>query len=66
MNQLNIARVFAKIKGFVVRNRVRLMDFFKNYDKHNEFCIIESDFRRGLNLAGIKLEHMELTLICEV
>lgn len=66
MNRLNIVHVFAKVKGIVVRNRVRIMDFFKYYDKHNELCILETDFRRGLNLAGIQLEHMELNLICEV
>ncbi len=66
LNQLNIVHVFAKIKSIAVRNRVRILDFFKNFDKHNELCIIENDFRRGLNLAGIRLEHMELNLICEV
>ncbi|KAG4066440.1 hypothetical protein HA402_007076 [Bradysia odoriphaga] len=65
-NQLNIIHVFAKIKGIAARNRVRIMDFLKNFDKHNELCIVETDFRRGLNLAGIHLEHMELNLICEV
>lgn len=66
INQLNIVHVIAKVKGIAARNRVRIMDFFKDYDKHNELCILETSFRRGLNLAGIKLEHMELTLICEV
>lgn len=66
INQTNIVHVIAKIKGIAVRSRVRIMDFFKNYDKHNELCILETDFLRGLNLAGIKLEHMELNLICEV
>lgn len=66
INQLNIVHVFAKIKGIAVRNRVRILDFLKNYDKHNELCILETDFRRGLNLAGVRLEHMELNLICEM
>ncbi|KAJ6633413.1 hypothetical protein Bhyg_16673, partial [Pseudolycoriella hygida] len=66
MKDTNITQVFAKIKGIVVRNRVSIMDFLRNYDKHMELCIPESDFRRGLNLAGIRLEHMELDLICEV
>lgn len=65
-NRVNMVRVFAKIKGYAVRNRVRMIDFFKDYDKHNELCILETDLRRGLNLAGIKLELMELNLICEV
>lgn len=66
VKQLNIIQVFSKIKGIAVRKRVRIMEFLKSYDKHNEQCILEADFRRGLNLAGIRLEHMELNLICEV
>lgn len=66
MKQSNIAQVLAKIKGIAVRSRVRIHEFLKDHDKHKELCIPENDFRRGLILAGIRLDHMELNLICEV
>lgn len=62
----DIVQVVAKIKGFTVRNRMRIVDFMQGYDSHNELCIPEADFRRGLNAAGILISIPEVDLVCHV
>lgn len=62
----DIVQVVAKIKGMTVRNRMRIMDFMQGFDTHNELCIPEMDFRRGLNSAGIFITAPEIDLVCRV
>lgn len=50
----------------VVRNRLRISDFMEGYDPHNELCICEPNFRRGLDSAGVKLTVPEVDLLCDV
>lgn len=62
----DIIQVIAKIKGQVVRKRIRIIDFMKDFDHHSEQCICEIDFRRGLDTSNIKMSVAELDLISEV
>lgn len=62
----DIVQVVAKIKGFTVRHRMRILEFMQGYDSHNEMCIAETDFRRALNAAGIFVSENEVNLVCDV
>lgn len=62
----DIVQVVAKIKGLTVRQRMRIIDFMQGYDQHNELCIADADFRRGLNSAGINITLPEVDLVCQV
>lgn len=62
----DIVQVVAKIKGMTVRNRMRIVDFMQGFDVHNELCITEENFRRGLNSAGITITLPEVDLVCLV
>lgn len=65
-DELDIVQVLAKTKAAVVRKRIRILDYMENFDCHNELCIIDSDFRRGLNSAGVELSEAEVDLICHM
>lgn len=65
-DEKDIVQVVAKIKGMAVRHRMRIVDFMQGFDMHNELCIAESDFRRGLNAAGILITVPEVDLVCQV
>lgn len=62
----DIVQVFAKVKGQVVRKRLRIYDFMKGFDRLNHTCIPETDFRRGLATASIDLTEHEVDLLCDV
>lgn len=64
--ETDIVQVLTKIKGQAVRKRIRIKEFLKDYDRHNEQCIIESNFRRGLENSNIILTLQEMDLICNV
>ncbi|KAF5278622.1 hypothetical protein FQA39_LY00664 [Lamprigera yunnana] len=62
----DIVCVLAKIKGKVVRDRIRVLEFLKDYDVHTEYVIPQSDFKRGVNNAGITLTDAEYETLFEV
>lgn len=64
-DELDIVQVLAKIKGIVVRKQIRILDSMEDFDIHNELCISDNDFRRGLNTSGVReLTESEVDLIC--
>lgn len=65
-HEKDIVQVLAHVIKIVVRNRIRIVDFMNGYDRHREMCIIEENFRRGLNAAGIFINLSEIDLLCDV
>ena len=62
----NIVFILAKIKGKVVRERVRVSEFLKDYDCHNEGVIKKEDFKRGLSLYNFNLTENEVETLMDV
>lgn len=60
----DIVQIVAKVKGIVARNQIRVVEFMEGFDKHRELCIPESDFRRGLDSANVKLSINEVDQLC--
>lgn len=47
----------------VVKERLRVEDFLKDYDKLHSGRILKSTFRRAINLARLELYESELAII---
>lgn len=62
----NIVLILAKIKGKVVRERVRVSEFLADYDRHNEGVIKKEDFKRGLSLYNFDLTENEVETLMDV
>lgn len=60
---LSIIEVLAKIKGLVIRKRIKIDQFLSNTKKPDLWKIPESEFRRMFSAAGIFLESCELDVI---
>ncbi|XP_063635514.1 uncharacterized protein LOC134806157 [Cydia splendana] len=64
--ETDIVQILAKIKGKMVREGIRPLDFLQQYDKHNELVIPRADFYRGLASAGLALTPLEMDTLMEV
>ncbi|CAH1971344.1 unnamed protein product [Acanthoscelides obtectus] len=62
----DIIQIMAKLKGKVVRERIRVIDFLKDFDRCNEQVISRTDFKRGLSVCGFDLTENEIDTLCEV
>jgi Ca2+-binding EF-hand superfamily protein len=58
-----IEEIEGKIKQFVYRNRLRLVEFFKDYDKHNCGLITQSQFITGSRLARLPVENHDVDVL---
>jgi Ca2+-binding EF-hand superfamily protein len=58
-----VKEVEDKIKQFVYRNRIRLIEFFKDYDKHNCGLVTDSQFITGIRLARLPIEMNECIIL---
>ncbi|XP_018321327.1 uncharacterized protein LOC108734325 [Agrilus planipennis] len=65
-DEKDIIQVLAKIKGKVVRERVNIMQFMRDYDRCNEEVIHRADFERALSAAGFALTPCEMETITEI
>lgn len=66
IRETNIVHILAKVKGHIVRHRVDALEFLRNYDKHNEFAITRTDFKRSIDSAGFNLTETELETLMDV
>ena len=57
--------VIDKIKEIVMKRRIRLLEFFRDYDKLTSGRIIKSNFKRALDLAGLGLTMHEINLLAK-
>ncbi|KAI8927203.1 hypothetical protein BC831DRAFT_187984 [Entophlyctis helioformis] len=61
----NIQAVEEKIKKYVYKNRMRLIEFFRDYDRHNWGLVTEPQFRAGVCLAALPLESFETNVLVQ-
>lgn len=57
--------VIEKIKDTVMKRRVRLLEFFKDYDKLKSGRISKTNFKRALDLSGLGLNVDEIDLLAK-
>jgi len=57
--------VLDKIKENVMKRRIRLLEFFKDYDKLTSGRILKSNFTRALDLCGLNLTVDEIDLLAK-
>ena len=56
----NIDKIMYKIKNRVMRERMRLNEFFKDYDKLRTGRILKTLFPRAMDLSSLKLTRVEV------
>ncbi|XP_013383058.1 uncharacterized protein LOC106153608 [Lingula anatina] len=62
ISQVNIEDLLARIRHHVLTNRLRVAEYFQDYDTLRSGSISKSRFRRGLALLGLsKIGHHDLT-----
>ncbi|PSN41117.1 hypothetical protein C0J52_19046 [Blattella germanica] len=64
--ETDIVEILAKIKGKVVRERIRVIEFMRDFDRHNQNLITRDDFNRGLDVCRFNLTPVEVNTIMEV
>lgn len=64
--ETDIVYVLAKLKGKVVRDRIRVMEFLRDYDRNNENVIIKENFVRGLGSCRLGLTPTEVETLVTV
>ncbi|KAJ1556965.1 hypothetical protein HK096_009839, partial [Nowakowskiella sp. JEL0078] len=62
-NPPTLDQVEDKIKKHVYKERIRLVEFFKDYDRHNYGQITETQFRAGLRLSSLSLHPLEIQVL---
>lgn len=62
----DIVQILAKIKAKVVRERIRVSEFLKEYDRCNLEIISRSDFKRGLTNSRLELSENEVDTLMDV
>lgn len=61
----DIEDVLAKLRQFAKEQRIRVAEFFRDFDKLRTGFITKAQFRIGLNMAKIVLSGSEFELLCE-
>ena len=56
----NIDKIMYKIKSRVMKERMRLNEFFKDYDKLRTGRILKTVFPRAMDLTSLKLTKVEV------
>lgn len=64
--ETDIVCVLAKVKGKVVRERIRVMEFLRAYDRNNENVISKENFARGLGTCRLDLTPPEIETLATV
>ncbi|XP_011688757.1 PREDICTED: uncharacterized protein LOC105450541 isoform X2 [Wasmannia auropunctata] len=65
-DETNIVLILAKIKAKVVRERINVLEFMRQFDRHNHFVITRSDFIRGLDQLCCGLTIAEVDAITRI
>ncbi|CAL7935870.1 unnamed protein product [Xylocopa violacea] len=66
VDETNIVLILAKIKAKVVRERIKVIEFMRQYDVHNEHVIKRTEFLRGLDQLRCNLTCAEMGTIMKV
>lgn len=62
----DIVQVMAKVKGKVVRERIRVLEFLQDFDRCNEQVISRENFKRGLSVCKLELTENEIETLMDV
>lgn len=62
----DIVAILAKIKGKLVREKIRVIEFMSDFDKHNKNSISKEDFKRGLAVCRFDLNDNEIDTLANV
>ncbi|EGI71118.1 hypothetical protein G5I_00054 [Acromyrmex echinatior] len=62
-DETNIVLILAKIKAKVVRERIKVLEFMRQFDRHNQLVISKFDFIRGLDQLRCGLTTAEIDTI---
>lgn len=62
----DIVLILAKLKGKVVRERIRVLEFLVDYDYCNEQVITKENFKRALSVCRFDLNENEIETLIEV
>lgn len=65
-HEKDIVLILAKIKGKVVRERIRVIEFLRDFDRCNQEMISREDFVRGINCCRFDLTEPEIETLMEV
>lgn len=60
-SEVDVPALLTRLKGDVFRGRVRLSEFFKDFDTLRSGKVTEAKFRTALDESGLKLNDPELT-----
>jgi len=61
----DVEDILAKLRQICKEQRIRIAEFFRDFDKLRSGFITEAQFRIGLNMSKIILSGSEFRLICE-
>lgn len=61
----DVQDILAKLRQICKEQRVRISEFFRDFDKLRSGSITEAQFRIGLNMAKIVLSGNEFRILCE-
>lgn len=65
-SEQNIVLILSKIKGKVVRERIRVLEFLRDFDKCNQQVISKEDFKKGLSNCRFDLTKNEINTLLNV
>ncbi|XP_033317224.1 uncharacterized protein LOC117214955 isoform X1 [Bombus bifarius] len=65
-DETNIVLILAKIKAKVVRERIKVIEFMRQYDIHNEHVIKRTEFLRALDQLRCNLTCTEMGTIMNI
>ncbi|XP_017001303.2 uncharacterized protein [Drosophila takahashii] len=61
-----IVRILTNCKRQAVIKSVAVLEFMKDYDRHREGEILESDFKRALDNSSVIIKEEEATILCNI
>ncbi|XP_072165025.1 uncharacterized protein [Diadema setosum] len=62
----DVEGIMDKIKTKVMRERIRVLEFMRNYDKLRTGRMLKENFRRSLDNAGLGLQPSEVEILIQV
>ncbi|RLU20681.1 hypothetical protein DMN91_007294 [Ooceraea biroi] len=65
-DETNIVLILAKIKAKVVRERIKVLEFMKQFDRNNHLVITKPDFVRSLDQLRCNLTPAEVDTIVKI
>jgi len=59
-------RILTNAKRQAVVKSVAVIEFMKDYDRHREGEILESDFKRALDNSSVIIKEEEANILCNM